>query len=272
MGLFKNKKYIQGMKDCASPFKDILEEIADDKDDIQKLQKIFSSRKAKKLMKIYISDHHVKVKIIKDSKKEQISDVLRKALNQRKFDCSVSSYQDYQIKGRQGAHYVIFIDDPENIIDEKTKEVYRDNFGCKILKKNDMFFIIQNEQKHINQESFLKYYEETIEPIAENERLNQALRKKSVIDEDSKAMKYLNKISEDSDKNLSLAIMELIGFLTPLTFTLAMGEVTFHTIITELKKDKVDKEIIAEAQRQILLIKATDIMEKERYNLYKGQR
>lgn len=267
MGIFRNKKYIQGMIDGAKPFREILEEVADGKNDLQELANILSQRQYKKLLKIYFSDHPVKIKIVQSDKKDIISDDLRKVLSQRKFDVSVSTYQNYQIYGRQNAQYVIFIGNSEKV--EHTKEVYEDAYGCKILKHKDMFFIMQYEDKDINQKSFLKYYEKMIEPIEKNEKLKQALHQKGLIDEKSKTEKWLDKISEDLDTNLFVAGLELMGVLTSLPTCL--GEVVFHTVTTELKKSKADKEIIAQAQKQILIIKAMEIMEKERYKSYKGR-
>lgn len=269
MGIFSSKKYNDGLKDGAAPFKDILKEIADGKKDLQELSQILSKRKYKKLLNIYFSDHPVKIKIIKGDKADLLSDDLRKLLSQRRFDVSISSYQDYQIKGSQGAHYVIFIGNPEKITN--AKHVYDDAYGCTILKKDNLFFVMQYEEyyKFTDQEEFLKYYEKTVAPITENEKLNQALQKKGLIEEHSKSEKFLDKISEDMDKNLFIAGMELVGVLTSLP--LCLGDVAVHAVSSGLKKDKADKDITIQAQKQILLIKTMEIMENERYKFYKGR-
>lgn len=267
--LGRNKKYIEGMKDGAKPYEDTLKELADNRCDLRQLVEIFGKRKTTKLLKIYSSTHPVKIKIINDNKENyDIADNLRKTFNEKHFDCTVRSYSQYKSLGRDAAAYVIFLEDYEKLENQKINIVYKDKFGCKIYKRNNLIVISHNKDVAAgNKEHFFKYYEKVLqENISQNKKINEELEKKNKLEDNIPYIKMLDSSLESMDKNALVGTIKGIFSIAMLPWGLA--DTTIRAIVDCFRENRVDDNIISEAQKQILIVKLIELMEEERFKLY----
>lgn len=268
--MFKSKKYVEGMKDGAKPFEDTLNEVADAKEDFRKLVEIFGKRKANKIIKIYTSDHPTKVKIVNENKEDyDIMDNLRKTLNEKRFDCSSCSYSQYKSAGRGAASYVIFLEDYEKLADKKVENIYKDNFGCRIYRRGDFIVALHDKSVIIeNEQEFLKYYESVMhESVEQNKKLKTEFEKRKISAvNDSRYLKMWKIAVDTVDKNLFVGLMQGVFLLTQLPQGITEGVIL--SIAQTIQEGRANDKILAEVQKQILIVKLTEFMEKERFKLY----
>ena len=270
--LFKNKKYTQGMKDGAEPFKKVLEDTKVSKQDFRRSVEILGEKKAQKLLKIY----PVKITIVyadkagKEDKKlaEDISKTLRKG----KFDSRTCTYSSLQQCGTEGAVYVIFVGDLENLLQNPSKKTaYHNNYGCDIYKINDSFVLSLSEC--YSQSGLLEEYEKVMNELrTRDEDLKKALSKKQAAHKYADDTWYEKSLSKCVDFGENHLLLASIWFLCGIAaIPLGILEGIYRVISGALREGNADKEIVALAQRQICFAKMVELMELERENLLRGK-
>lgn len=315
-------RYAKGMKDGAEPFKgffdDQSESLHEEMDNIR--EKVDALGENFKNVFDYLDmDESQRAEFIKEikaknirnqkpakfrinivySKKEDsdFANNLRKSLHDRGNSSKMQHYNDY--KGNAHLNdYTIFMEDPDGLINDKSKEVYSE-YGMKIVvnKNNDIIVCYNGKIEDKDREQFITYYTELVKRVnQENEKLQNAInkrKKKKIYSDDelsSQTDKMMNFASEIQDNAIDAAdeILDktnFVGFIPAVILALAgtvatvgglllcipasISEIAFKSTINGLINSNFDKEFIKEAQKQILLIQLCEFISIEQLRLAK---
>ena len=290
----KDEAYKQGMKDAIDPFKksiiedvhqaikaqdELLEIIIDcidfGSDDPEEFKKLMNKirQKAQKPKQFRIA-------IIYDSKKnEDLADLLRKDLNNRKHSCEIMDYASFKKNAGSIVDYRVFLGNSEKFRERYTKVLYK-AYGMRILQL-DHSFAVDCDPKYKfseeNKDAFIAYYEKTIRKTLERSHemkkaINERKRRKQNSDKlgTYAAMEALDK-STDIWEHTSALVTLVLGIPAMLLSMVALlclipvgiGEVALKNTVDKLKEANFDKKFIADAQRQILEVKLVDLFLRE---------
>lgn len=180
-----DKKYKQGMKDGAKPFKDIDSETAKevqktadelhqenmkmlgvirdfiDYQNMPDKDKAAFVERLKEMQKQGKKPANFRIRIVwDDAQDKEIAELLSKELKLQHDRTNCVSYKQYTEEAGDVADYMIFMQDPARIAEYPESDIlYEDEYGCKIVKyKNKIALICTKVKGDDVREKLSKYY------------------------------------------------------------------------------------------------------------------
>lgn len=253
-------------------------------------EELINNLKAKKVKRA--RPHQFRISIVYQGKEnEPLADALRKDLNRQKNTCEMVEYETF-IKHAGGlVDYRVYIGNPEKTKEEKCKVLYK-AYGMLVLQR-DSAYIVQYDPKYNftedNKERFISYYESVISKslekskAAENALKARKKRKSANSDPTTPQITYTAKDTvekffdrsidfwDDKPRLLTLTVglqsmtASFIASCIALVFLVpvGIGEILLRATVEKLRETNFDNKFVADAQRQILEVKITDLFLQE---------
>lgn len=186
-------------------------------------------------------------------------------------------YEAYKTKPTNSADYTIFVGDFTAEMPKKY-QIIHEKYGCFMAVKDNQIFLNCDVRKIDNHEKFLQYYEELVtkemEFAYQQERIEKLFKDKKKYEKDeggffSKARSVLKDVEKKMyGKSKFLALyLKTAGMLYagPVIAVIPIGisEEMGRKLLREIKKGRIDKEILSIAQRQILQVILCEYIREE---------